>query len=162
MKRFQNGSGIFRQEITWFDGYGAKGWMGKVMPKLQSPMTEKTVHHLDSIMTVHFDRPVRPLLTIDYGPQSMHPSQWNWPGPSSAMNWNDHLRHHNFDFSMNDNHLKHFCLIVRYWKVIFCEFQIAKSISSRIAESSKVPINSISSRSSISFEVFKFSKSGFS
>ena len=78
------------------------------------------------------------------------------------MNWNDHLRHHNVDFSMNDNHLKHFCLIVRNWKVIWCEFQIAKSISSRIAESSKVTIDSISSSSSISFKVFKFSKPGFS
>ena len=153
---------MFRLEITWFNGYGKKGWIGMVMPKLKSPMIEKTVNHSDSIMTVHFDRPVRPLLTIVHGPQSMHLSQWNWRGPSSAINWNDHLKHHNFDFSVNDNHLKHFCLIVRNWKIICCEFQIAESISSRIAESSKVPIDSISSSSSISFKVFKFSKPGFS
>ena len=43
-----------------------------------------------------------------------------------------------FDFSMDHNHVKHFCLIVRNWKVICCEFQIAETMSSRVAESSKV------------------------
>ena len=39
---------------------------------------------------------------------------------------------------MNHNHMQHFCLIDRNWKVICCEFQIAETMSSRVAESSKV------------------------
>ena len=78
---------------------------------------------------------------------TFHPYNSDHPGSGLILFWllisHNHLIHHNlcsttFDFSMDHNHVQHFCLIVRNWKVICCEFQIAETMSSRVAESSKV------------------------